>query len=69
MCRNCQNASGLSSTAHGSTFVTSPSTRSKPTGAFIQALTAITQNVPTTPVTAIGSTISRCFLGGIRSQP
>ena len=28
--------------------------------AVIQALTAITQKVPTTPVTAIGTTISRC---------
>ncbi len=49
----------LNIAAHGSTSTTWPSTIRNPDGAFIQALTEITQKVPTTPATAIGTTISR----------
>jgi hypothetical protein len=38
-------------------------------GQFIHALTDSTQNVPITPAAAIGSSISTCRFGGIRSQP
>ena len=50
----------LNIAAHGSTSVTCPSTRRNPEGVFIQAFTEMMQNVPTTPETAIGTSVSRC---------
>jgi hypothetical protein len=50
--------------------VAAPSAASrKPVGAFIQAFTLTTQNVPTTPAQPIGISINTCRLGGIRPQP
>ena len=63
----------LNIAAHGSTSVTAPvaaySSRSKPAGLFIQALTATMQNVPATPETMIGTSVARCSFAGRPRQP
>jgi hypothetical protein len=55
--------------AHGSTSVTLPSWIRNPVGWFIHEFTATTQNVPTTPDTAIGANMARCNRGGMRPHP
>ena len=69
MCANSSHAASLNIARHGFTSTTWPFTMRKPCGWFIQAFTLTTQNVPTTPDAAIGSSIARCRRGGIRSQP
>ena len=49
--------------------MTSPLTTSKPSGLFIQPLTAITVNEPVKPVITIGMPVRKCARGGSRSQP
>ena len=57
--------------ANGSMSVTSPVTSSieKPAGAFIQALTAMMQNVPNAPEIMIGISVFTWTRGGRRSHP
>ena len=69
MWANCSQTPSLNIARHGSTSVTSPSTIRNPVGLFIQALTAITQKVPTTPAHAIGISMARWRRGGIRPHP
>ena len=62
MWMNCCQTARLKIAASGSTSVTDAvgGDRVNPDGAFIQALTARTQNVPKTPATIIGTSVSRC---------
>ena len=59
----------LNSASHGRGFSTRPPTTSKPSGLFIQPLTAITLKLPAKPETTIGTPARKCARGDSRSQP
>jgi hypothetical protein len=70
MCTSSCQRCGLKSASRGRTSVTSPfAARSNPCGLFIQPLTAITDDEPSTPAAAIGSPLRRCMRGLSRSHP
>ena len=69
MCTNCGHVDGPNIAPTGSASTTRPFSIRKPVGLFIHAFAAITKNAPATPETMIGSALSMCARGDIRSQP
>ena len=68
MCIVCGGVAGLNIAAHGSTATTRPPSMSKPVGWFIQALAVTTKKALATPASTIGTPVSMCCTGGIRSH-
>ena len=59
----------LKRASNGRGFTTRPPTRSKPSGLFIQPLTAITLKEPVKPEMTTGTPDRKCARGDSRSQP
>ena len=70
MCQNWGQVDGPNIAPTGSVLITFPDgSRSKPVGLFIQAFAAMTKNAPAAPEMIIGTALSMCARGDIRSQP